>query len=284
MDFRAFVPLFLDGGEDLLLPCLVVAKAKGHELLKRDFVVLVSLEEQGARIREAKALFHDGGADIESGGNCFFAFAFVGECLEGAELIERMQRFALGVLGKAVGFDEAFGAHDARNGRVFCELLLFDEKLQRAQAAAASLYAVGAGFFAGVVQDRADAQGLKKPAAFDVGGKRLDRNACLDLADIAVMDGELVERNGLWRGERKFLGGFGHRRMLHGLRFRGLAARILSRAPPLHPSPFKPLPLTLCRRPEFGVAHGLPTCAEKTQCWISYVTRVPALEADGITD
>jgi hypothetical protein len=110
-------------------------------------------------------------ADAESGGNGLLAFAFVGEGLESAELVERMQSLALGVLGETVGFDKAFQTHDARDGRVFCEPLLLDKQLQGAKTAAAGLHAVSAGFFAGFVQDRADAQRLEKAAPFDVGGK-----------------------------------------------------------------------------------------------------------------
>ncbi len=78
------------------------------------------------------------GADAESGGNGFLALAFVGEGLESPELIERMQRLAFGVLGETVGFDKTFRAHDAGDGRVFCQPLLLDKQLQRAQAAAAA--------------------------------------------------------------------------------------------------------------------------------------------------
>ena len=67
-----------------------------------------------------------------------------------------MQRLALGVLGETVGFDKALCSHDARHGRVFCEPLLLDQELQRAKSAAAGLHAIGAGFFAGFGQDRAD--------------------------------------------------------------------------------------------------------------------------------
>ena len=207
--------------EDLLLPFVVVGEAKRHELIEGDFVILVSLKQNRARLGETQALFHHMRADAESGGNGFLAFAFVGEGLEGAELVERMQRLAFGVLGETVGFDKAFRAHDAGDGRVFCELLLLDEKLQRAKAAAAGLHAVGAGFFAGIVQDRADAQRLEKAAPFDIGGKAFDRDAGLDLADIAFVKNQLVEGDGLGRGEREFWGGFGHRRRLLGLRFRG---------------------------------------------------------------
>lgn len=37
-----------------------------------------------------------------------------------------------------------------------------------------------------------------------VGGEAFDRNAGLDPVDIGVMNGELVERDGLRRGERDF--------------------------------------------------------------------------------
>jgi len=244
----SLVPLLLDGSEDLLLTVVVVGEAKRHELIEGDFVTFVSLKEQGACLGETEALFHHMRADIEGGGDCFFALPFVAKSRESPELIERMQRLAFGVLGETVGFDKAFRAHDAGDGRVFCELLLFDEKLQRAEAAAAGLYAVGAGFFAGSVQNWADAQGLKKAAPFNVGGKAFDRDAGLDLADIAFMQDELVEGNGLRRGKREFWGGFGHRRLL-GLGFRGQPRDSLSR-PPLHSSPFKPLPLALGERPQ----------------------------------
>ena len=76
---RSLVPLLLDGGEDLLLPFVVVDEAEGHELIERDFVVFVSLKQNGARLGETQALFHDMRGDAESGGDGFFALAFVGE-------------------------------------------------------------------------------------------------------------------------------------------------------------------------------------------------------------
>jgi len=102
----------------------------------------------------------------------------------------------------AVGLDEAFGTHDAGDRRVLGEFLLLHEQLQRAQTAAARLYAVEAGFLAGLVQDGTGAEALQKPAPGDIGGKVLDRNAGLDLADIAVVDDELVEGDGVGGGER----------------------------------------------------------------------------------
>ena len=150
---RPLVPVALDRGEDLLLPVLVVDQAEGHELIEADFVIFVSLKENRARLGEAQPLLHHLRADAESGGDGFFALAFVGKSLEGPELIERMQGFALGVLGETVGFDKTLAADNARDGCVFCELLLFDKKLQGAKAAAASLDAISAGFFAGIGQD-----------------------------------------------------------------------------------------------------------------------------------
>jgi hypothetical protein len=131
-------------------------------------------------------------------------------------LIERMQGFALGVLGETVGFDKTPAPDNARDGCVFCELLLFDEKLEGAKAAAASLYAIGAGFFAAIIDDAPHAQRLEETAAFDIGGKAFDGNAGLDLADVAFVKDKLVEGNGLGRGKGKFLEGFGHGRRLLG--------------------------------------------------------------------
>ena len=233
----SLVPLLLDGGEDLLLPFVVVGEAKRHELIEGDFVIFVSLKENGACLGETQALFHHMRADAESGGNGFLALAFVGEGLEGAELIERMQRLAFGVLGETVGFDKAFRAHDARDGRVFCELLLLDEKLQRAKAAAAGLHAIGAGFFAGFVQDRADAQRLQKAAPFDIGGKAFDRDAGLDLADIAFVKNELVEGDGLRRGEREFLGRLWSSEEAPWFEVPGRTGELPLSALSLHPSP-----------------------------------------------
>ena len=85
---------------------------------------------------------------------------------------------------------------------------------------------------------------MQKAAALDVGGKALDRDAGLDLADIAFVKDELVEGDGLRRGEGEFLSGFGHRRRLLGLRFRGRRETLSRQFPftlPLQTSSSKPL-------------------------------------------
>ena len=54
----SLVPLLLDGVEDLLLPLVIVGEAKRHELIEGDFVILVGLKENRARLGETQALFH----------------------------------------------------------------------------------------------------------------------------------------------------------------------------------------------------------------------------------
>ncbi len=244
---RAAVPMALEGSPDFFLALPVFDEAEGHELFEREFVILISLKEQRAGARKPEALSDDGGSDAEGSGNRVLALSLVAQGGEGAELVDRMKGFALGVFGEAVGLDEASAADDAGDRRVLGELLLFDEHLQRAQAASARLNAIATGFRAGVVDERAHAQALQKSAARDVGGEVFDRNAGLDLADIAVMDAELVEGDGLRRGEGKFLGGggFGHRRVLLGWGS-GPALR-LSLGPCPSPSFANPLPLVYCR-------------------------------------
>ena len=119
-------------------------------------VVFIGLEEQRAGVRKPEALFDDGGSDAEGGGNRVLALSLVAQGGEGAELVDRMKGFALGVFGEAVGLDEASAADDAGDRRVLGELLLFDEHLQRAQAASARLNAVEAGLFAGVVRQEGE--------------------------------------------------------------------------------------------------------------------------------
>ena len=132
-------------GEHLLLPHLIGGRAIGHQLLEGDFAVLVSLEDQGACIGKAQTLAHHKRRDAEGGGDGILAVSLVRHGFEGAEFVEGGERFALRVLGKAVGFGKTVRLDDAGDGCVFGELLLLDEKLECAEAARASLNAVEAG-------------------------------------------------------------------------------------------------------------------------------------------
>ncbi len=121
-----------------------------------------------------------------------------------------MQRLAFDVLGKAVGFDEAAGPDDAGDGRVFCKLLLLDEELQGAQAAAAGLNAIFAGLFASLIVEGAHAQALQKAASLDVCGEAGNGSVRLHMAGVAVVQDELIERDACGLSQPDFLFGLGH--------------------------------------------------------------------------
>ncbi len=189
---------------------MILGQAKRHQLLERDFVLPIGCEQDRARLGEAKTLLDDGRRHAEGGGDGLLALALIGERFEGSELVEGMQRLAFDVLGKAVGFDKAAGPDDAGDGRVFCQLLLLDEELQGAQAAAAGLDAVFARLFASLVVEGAHAQALQEAASLDVGGKAGNGSVRLNMAGVAVVQDELIEGNACGLSQPDFLFGLGH--------------------------------------------------------------------------
>jgi hypothetical protein len=180
---------------DLLLPRLVVGDSEGHELLKRHLVVGVEVEELRGDGDELEPLLHHVRADEEAGGDVFFAEPGVAQGLEGAELVERMQRGALNVLGQAVLLGDAVLAHDAGHRLSLGHALLLDEELKGAEATPARRDLIDAGVGVAGVAHRPDAQGLQEPAPGDVLSQFLDRQSGLDAPDIGLGQGQLVEGN-----------------------------------------------------------------------------------------
>ena len=80
--------------------------------------------------------------DEKPRGDVFLAKALIFQGLERAELVERMQRLPLNVLGEAVLFENAVLADDAGDRRGFIEALLLNQQFQRPVAAATSLHLV----------------------------------------------------------------------------------------------------------------------------------------------
>ena len=93
-------------------------------------------------------------------------------------------------------------------GAVAVEALLLHEELERAVAPAAGRDFEHAGLDAVVVENRPDGEALQEPAAGDVLGELLDRDARLDAPDIRLAQHELVEGNVARRAEGDLLGGF----------------------------------------------------------------------------
>jgi hypothetical protein len=223
--------------EHLLLARMVAGDTERHKLLEVEFVCGVGFKQLRARRSELQALAHDGGRDAERGGDIILALVLLAECCEGAELVERVQRLAVGILGEAVILKDAGGLDDAGDGRVLGEALPLCEKLEGAQAAPAGLDLIAAGLVALRVKEWTHAQGLEQAAARDAFGQSLDGIGGVDPADIAVAEHELVEGNaGGWDESEFFLSG--HEKVSVG-RMNGSRREPLSR---LRPSPILPPP------------------------------------------
>jgi hypothetical protein len=180
---------------DLLLTRVVVGDRERHQLLQRHRVFGIEIEELGRDRGELEPLLDHGRADEEARGDVFFAEPLVAQGLEGAELVERVKRDALHVLGQRILLGEAFGAHHARHGLRLRHALLLHQQLKRAVAPAAGRNFVHAGLGAVGIAHRPHAKALQQAAAGNVLGQVLDRNAGLDAANIGLGKDQLVEGN-----------------------------------------------------------------------------------------
>ncbi len=174
---------------------MIVADAKRHQLIEGQLVGRIRLEQFRAGGGELQTLAHDGGGNAEGRRNCFQPLPRLGERLERAELIERVQRLAHHVFGKAVFLGEPVRLDDAGDGSGFRQLLLFDEELQRLEATPAGRDFEHAGLLATCVRERADAQGLQQAAALDIGGEHFNRLSGLLAADVGLRQNELIKGN-----------------------------------------------------------------------------------------
>ena len=119
---------------------MVGGDAEGHELLEIDRVGGISVEQFRAGGGEPETPAHAGGRDGEGGGDVLLGLVFLRERGEGAELIERVQPFAVAVLGEAVVFGDAGGLDDAWDGmgaslaRRFCLTSSFSARMRRLPA------------------------------------------------------------------------------------------------------------------------------------------------------
>ena len=135
------------------------------------------------------------GRDEERRRDLLLGLALLAQREKRAELVERMKRRALDVLGEAVFLGEPLGAHHAGDRGGAGEPLLLDQEFERPEAAAAGRDLEHAGLGALVVEDRPDGEALQQRAPGDVLGKLLDRDARLDAADIGLAQDQPVERD-----------------------------------------------------------------------------------------
>lgn len=123
----------------------------------------------------------------------FLDFALLAHRLEGAELVERMQRRSLNGLGQAAILGELIGTHDAGQQSGLVHALLLHEQFQRAKPPPASGDLVYAGLGATGIQRRPHNDGAEQRPPRDVLGQFLDRHAHLGVAHVRLDERQLVE-------------------------------------------------------------------------------------------
>ncbi len=104
--------------------------------------------------------FTTGRVHEEPCGDLFIAEALLTQCLEGAELIERVERDALDVLGQRILLGDPTVPHHARHGRGLGQALLLDQQFQRPEPASPGRHLEHAGLVAVGIDDGADAEPL----------------------------------------------------------------------------------------------------------------------------
>ena len=167
---RLFLPAIAEGLPDLLLTSMVMRHAEGHELFECHAVFGIDIEQSRRDRHEAQALLHDVDADEEGGGDGLLGHALVAHGLEGAELVERMKRCALDVLGERNLVDEDAGVrgrYDAGDRGGLVEPLLLGEHFQRAVAAAAGGHLEHAGLLAIAIENGPHMEALDQAATGD---------------------------------------------------------------------------------------------------------------------
>ena len=182
-------PGFLDRVPDLFLTGVVGRHRERHELLQRHAILGINGEEIFRDGRKPQALLDDVDRNEERRGDILVRLPFLAQCLEGAELIERMKRDALDVLGQGVVLGENARrrvAHHARYERGLGQTLLLHQQRQRLIAPSAGRNLEHAGLGALGVEDRPDIQALQQGAPGDILGELLDRDAGLDAPDVRL--------------------------------------------------------------------------------------------------
>ena len=117
------------------------------------------------------------------------AFAFLAKALHGAKLVERMQRFAEGILGERVFFGEnRVGGRldDAGNRNSLRRPLAPYEACDREIAAATRRNLEHSGLVAAFVNLRPHIEAGEQAAALNVAGQVFDGHTVLHAADIGL--------------------------------------------------------------------------------------------------
>jgi hypothetical protein len=158
----------------LLLALVVRVDRERHELVERHAVFGIDVEQLRRDGGQLEPLLHHLNADEEGGSDLLLAPALLAQIAEGAELVERVERRSLNVLGERILLGETFGPHDTRNQRGAAKPLPLDQELERAIPPAPGWNFEHASLRAVVIEHRSDGEALKQRAARDVLRKLLD--------------------------------------------------------------------------------------------------------------
>ena len=195
---------------DLHLPRVIGVDREGHELVEGHFLLGIGVGQRRRDHGELQPLLDHAGRDEEGRGDLLLDAAFLAHRLEGAELVERVQRRALDVLGQAVLFGQPIGADDAGDKCCLVHALLLDEQFQRPKPPPAGGDRVHAGLGAVLVPHGPHGDGAEQRPPRYVLGQFLDRDAGLDVAHVRLAEHQLVEGN-VARGAEGDLLLLGHR-------------------------------------------------------------------------
>ena len=251
---------------DLLLPRVIGVDREGHELVECHLLLGIGVEQRRRDRGKFQPLFDHAGRDEEGRGDLLLSAALLAHRLEGTELVERMQRRALDVLGQAVLLGEAIGAHDAGHEGGLVHALLLHEQFQRPEPPPAGGDRVHAGLSAAVIQHGPHGDGTEQRPPRDVLGQFLDRHARLDVAHVRLAEHQLVEGNVARGAEGDFLL-LGHRDIS------GQASREpLSNLQTRHGKPGPPLTLVVDGRDKLADISNVATTLPLRSLWNTRVS------------
>ena len=195
----------------LLLTFPIPRDGEGHQLIQGHTVLGVDVQQLGRHRGQPQPLLHDADRDEERGRDLLLGLALLAQAKESSELVQRVQRCALHVLGQAVLLGDPVGADHAGDRRRFRQALLLDQQFQRAKPTPARRDLIHAGLLAVRVQYGTDGDGLQQGPPRDVVGELLDNgHARLDPADVAAAQQQLVEGNVARGAEGDLLDGACH--------------------------------------------------------------------------
>jgi hypothetical protein len=147
--------------EHLLLALMIAVNGERHQLVERHAVLGVDVEQLGADRGEPQALLDHRDRDELVRRNLLLGLPPPAQREESPELVERVKRGPLDVLGEAVFLGETVGPHDTGDGRGLGETTLLHQQRERPITAAAGRDFEHAGLLAGFVDDGPDTQAHK---------------------------------------------------------------------------------------------------------------------------